>query len=195
MYRSTLPPSYLPKEHALDRLRGAIFETHLSDLCVGARSALNPKECSSDLLNTLAVFYSVDFYRNDFLEDDKRALIFNSIELKKIKGTIGALKKVFTSLGLAVGVEEWFEYQGEPFRFRLNLIARGKTITTELLEMLAEMVKEYKNVRSVLEEIRIASQAMGVLYTRLGSVVELTAEAKMVDGYTVQATQVEQIII
>jgi len=94
MYRSTLPPSYLPKEHALDTLRGAIFAAHLSVLPQKAKTALNPNACDAVLLDTLSVFYSVDYFSEALTQEQKRAYIFNSIFLKRIKGTYGSVKRV-----------------------------------------------------------------------------------------------------
>ena len=193
MYRSTLPPSYLPKEHALDSLRGAIFSRHLQEIPTVALASLNPTTCPSHLLDTLANFYSVDFYRNDFLEADKRALIFNSIELKKIKGTVGALKKVFDSLDIGVNVEEWFNYGGDPFRFKLDFALKDKEITPQLIDTLTRMVFAYKNVRSVMEEIVLAYVSQQSVFVASGSVGEVSCSTEQLEGYT-QNSILNQII-
>jgi len=195
MRRSTLPPSYLAKEHALDVLRGAIFEKHLSVMPRVALECLNPKECNAEMLDTLALFYSVDFYRNDFLEEDKRALIFSSIELKKIKGTVGALKKVFASLDIEIDVEEWFEYGGEPFRFKLDFALKSKEITPQLLDTLTRMVHEYKNVRSVMEEIVLAYTSRQSLFVATGAVGESSVGSEMLEGYTETLAGVQNISV
>jgi P2-related tail formation protein len=58
-------------------------------------------------------------------------------------------------------VKEWFEYGGEPHHFKLTISVNrtlqnsNVVLTRELEEKLLELVSEYKNVRSWLEEFRV----------------------------------------
>lgn len=90
--------------------------------------------------------------------DEKRALIKNSIKLHKYKGTKYALIKVLNSLNITGDIEEWFEYGGEPFHFKINICLQNYAYNESVFESLKKMIEEYKNVRSVLEEMSIESQ-------------------------------------
>jgi len=178
MYRSTLPSSYLPKEHALDKLRGALFAKRLHSLPDEALRALDPAVCSASFLDTLAVFYSVDFYRNDLLEADKRGLILHSIRLKRTKGTVGALKSLFASLRLDSTIDEWFRYGGAPFHFKVDIGVQNREITTAFATTLTAMIERYKNVRSVLEALQFTYVLDGVEYVASGMAIEAEINLK-----------------
>ena len=186
MHKSTLPPSYLPKEHALDRLRGAIYGTSLRELPTVATQVLNPKETPQRLLDTLAHFYSVDFYRRDFTQSEKREVIASSIELKRLKGTIGAVTKALSNLGLGVEIAEWYSYGGEPFRFKLDIDSGSREITQELSDLVYEMTQEYKNARSVIEEILLSYRVETKQNIKLGGVGEVRCSTEVLEGYVAE---------
>lgn len=89
---------------------------------------------------------------------EKRELIKNAIELHRYKGTKYALIKVLNSLNINGEIQEWFEYEGEPFHFKVNIFLQNFAYNQKVFESLKKMIEEYKNVRSVLEEISIESQ-------------------------------------
>lgn len=91
-------------------------------------------------------------------EQQQRQLIKNAIQLHKLKGTKAGLKRVFEILNLEGTIQEWFEYDGKPFHFKLEIVLKDKSYDSETFNNLTNMVEEYKNVRSVLEEINIDSQ-------------------------------------
>ena len=91
-------------------------------------------------------------------EAEKRELIKKAIELHRYKGTKYALVKVLSSLNINGEIQEWFEYEGEPYHFKLNIFLQNYAYNQKVFESLKKMIDEYKNVRSVLEEISIESQ-------------------------------------
>ena len=91
-------------------------------------------------------------------EAEKRELIKNAIELHRYKGTKYALIKVLNSLNINGEIEEWFEYGGDPYHFKIVIFLQNYTYNESVFESLKKMIDEYKNVRSVLEEINIESQ-------------------------------------
>jgi len=91
-------------------------------------------------------------------EAEKRELIKNAIELHRYKGTKYALIKVLNSLNINGEIEEWFEYDGDPYHFKINIFLQNYLYNESVFESLKKMIDEYKNVRSVLEEINIESQ-------------------------------------
>jgi len=91
-------------------------------------------------------------------DSDKRALIKKAIELHRYKGTKYALVKVLNSLNISGEIQEWFEYGGDPYHFKIDIFLQNYTYNEKVFESLKKMIDEYKNVRSVLEEISIESQ-------------------------------------
>lgn len=88
-------------------------------------------------------------------ELEKRNLIKNAIELHRYKGTKYALRKVLEILNLNGNIKEWFEYQGNPYRFMVSvdLKNRGFDFVTE--KQLLDLIEETKNVRSVMEKLEV----------------------------------------
>ena len=91
-------------------------------------------------------------------DSEKRALIKKAIELHRYKGTKYALIKVLNSLNINGEIQEWFEYNGEPYHFKISIFLQNCPYNEKVFDSLKKMIEEYKNVRSVLEEISIESQ-------------------------------------
>lgn len=84
---------------------------------------------------------------------EKIRLIESSIELHRKKGTASAIELVMDILNFKGEVSEWFEYGGEPFYFR---ITTDEPITDQTnLDLLVNLINEFKNTRSWLENITI----------------------------------------
>jgi len=93
--------------------------------------------------------------------EDKRRLIKSAIELHKYKGTKYALLKVLEALDLEAQVKEWFEYGGEPYKFKVYV---SSIPSEELWEKLIHLINEYKNERSWLDAIGIHSESRSTIY-------------------------------
>ena len=89
---------------------------------------------------------------------EQRQLIKESIKIHRIKGTKAAVKNVLKALNLEGKIQEWFEYSGEPYHFRIFVVLKDRAYDSGTFDLLKKMIDEYKNVRSVLEEINIESE-------------------------------------
>ena len=85
-------------------------------------------------------------------------MIKKAIELHRYKGTKYALINVLKSLNINGDIKEWFEYSGAPYHFKIDIFLQNYAYNEKVFENLKKMIEEYKNVRSVLEEISIESQ-------------------------------------
>ena len=108
-------------------------------------------ELDSDVLDHLAWQYHVDNYSAEFSEVIKRKMIRESIYLHKIKGTPEAVLLALKPFSENPELEEWWQYAGEPYFFKLvlhNLVDVGDDG-----EELLRTIYDAKNVRSWLELI------------------------------------------
>ncbi|WP_022850649.1 phage tail protein I [Limisalsivibrio acetivorans] len=80
--------------------------------------------------------------------EPKRRLIKEAIELHRHKGTPYAVRRVLEILGLEGRIEEWFDYDGEPYTFRVHIDVSDRPYTEELDAKLDELITALKNVRS-----------------------------------------------
>ncbi|HEI2547332.1 TPA: phage tail protein I [Escherichia coli] len=86
-------------------------------------------------------------------EREKRELIKQAIELHKYKGTIWAVRRVLEILSLPGTISEWFEYGGKAYFFKVDIELVDKGMDENLFNNLVELIHEYKNTRSKLEEL------------------------------------------
>lgn len=88
-------------------------------------------------------------------ESEQRELIKNAIKLHKYKGTKYALIQVLDVLGIEGRIFEWFDYDGDPYYFKIRLSSFSFSSDNKLLDNLIALINEYKNVRSHLENIEL----------------------------------------
>jgi len=109
---------------------------------------------------------------------DRRTLIKNSIELHRYKGTPYAIKKVLETFNLEGRLQEWWQYDGEPYHFLVDiLVTDGREINVvDVSTSLRNMILEYKNTRSQLDTITLtAVQPTGTINISAGSVCGIFA--------------------
>ena len=112
-------------------------------------------ELSEDILDLLAWQFHLDFYQPTELNiETKRQLIRESIADHRIRGTPAAVEKLLTTVFKNAQVKEWWEFDGEPFQFRIEQL--GRSLATE--QDYADFEKALdvaKNVRSHLESFTV----------------------------------------
>jgi len=130
---------------------------------------------NEELLDLLGRQFHIEGWELAKTVEEKRRLVKSAIELHRYKGTPYAIKKVLEALGLVGEVKEWFKYGGKPYRFKIDLSSVNQEITPELRDKLMELINEYKNERSWLEEIALSYLARGSVYWTAGNLGEQTA--------------------
>jgi len=85
-------------------------------------------------------------------EQDKRNLIKRAIELHRYKGTKWAVINALSAAGYEADLKEWFEYQGNPYRFKAYLLNKPIQSDKEY-QALKAVIDEYKNERSWLDSV------------------------------------------
>lgn len=105
-----------------------------------------------ELIDTLAWQFHVDTYDLGLSVAQKRQLVKNAIKDHKYKGTSWAVKSVVEVLLNYAKVEQWWEYQGKPYHFRVNS-SQGPLTDEEQVENLVNAINQAKNVRSWLDGI------------------------------------------
>jgi phage tail P2-like protein len=93
---------------------------------------------------------------------EKRNLIKNAIELHRYKGTPHAIKKVFQALNLEAELSEWFNYNGDPYKFKV--LVKSIIQDEDTYRRFIELINEYKNVRSWLDAIGFHREYSQTLY-------------------------------
>lgn len=88
-------------------------------------------------------------------DQEKRNLLKTAIVNHKFKGTPSGVKNALQSLGFVVNLQEWQDYGGRPYHFKLKLTSGSQVFSEDLGTKLNALVGEYKNVRSILENLEL----------------------------------------
>lgn len=107
------------------------------------------------ILDFLAYDQHIDFYDVTLPIEQKRELIKQSIPWHRKKGTPSAVEGLISTLFDRGRVEEWFDYGGEPYHFRI--ITTNRSITNERATEFIRALDSVKNKRSWLEAVIIES--------------------------------------
>lgn len=105
-------------------------------------------------------------------EQEKRNLIKSAIKMHRYKGTKYALQEVFKTLDIVGDIQEWFEYEGQPYYFKAILQIFNRAINIDTEKKLIALIDEYKNERSWLESIELHLASKSELYAYSACVTE-----------------------
>ncbi|MGG7049048.1 MULTISPECIES: phage tail protein [unclassified Campylobacter] len=116
-------------------------------------------------------------------DDEVKPLLSEPIKNYFLEGTFYSLNKALKAFYDDSKVLEWFDYDGKPYHFKLNLETSQKSLSKEALEKTDEIVNAYKNVRSVYDGASIIISSKANLST--GSYV---ASGESIDVYPFMLT-------
>ena len=106
-------------------------------------------ELDERTLDILARDFHVDWYDDTYPIEAKRAVIKSSIRIHKRLGTKFAVVMAIGDIFPKSEVQEWFEYGGKPYHFRLSIYGGS----SNNLKKLYPKIQYAKNLRSVMDDI------------------------------------------
>lgn len=105
------------------------------------------------VLDHLAYHLHVDEYDTSYPIDIKRRMIKQSIPVHKHKGTPYAVKTAIATVYESGQLEEWWDYGGTPYRFRVSGITDPLTGAADIRRLLT-LINSAKNKRSWLDYVQ-----------------------------------------
>lgn len=148
-----LPPNLLADKKINAAARA--LDDELQKITAATRNALllpRLDELPEEVIDLLAWQWHVDFYEPIGMDiETKRKLIKNSIAWHRIKGTPAAVERVVSAVFDTSHVQEWFEYGGKPYHFKV--ITEDVTTDPNVLARMRRAINAAKNTRSWLETI------------------------------------------
>lgn len=193
-----LPVNLLDDENINAAARA--LDEELQSISKATKSALilpRLDELPESVIDLLAWQWHVDFYEPSMSVETKRRLIRESIAWHRIKGTPAAVEKSVSAIFNGGNVTEWYEYGGEPYRFRMDGI-RSALGTLDALPEVVRAVNAAKNERSWLDGFGFLRELRSRIYT--GGAVSLamkyTVSAPSARGavYTVNAVRMGAVM-
>lgn len=107
------------------------------------------------VLDELGWQFNIPEYSSSLPIATKRALIQSAILTHKQRGTVAAVERVVTDIFGDGYVEEWFQYGGEPYHFRVH--TSNVSAGDQEAAYFESVVGSTQNVRSYLESVIVES--------------------------------------
>jgi phage tail P2-like protein len=137
-------------------------------------------ELDEATLDILAYDLHVDWYDYSYPVEVKRQTIKNSVKVHRKLGTKYAVETALGAVFPGARVEEWFEYGGAPYLFRVAADVPEEGVTAEQQRRAFKKVQFYKNLRSHLECIEFETESTGFVrvaaFSTAGEVMEIWPE-------------------
>lgn len=143
------------------------------------------ENASPALLDAMAAELDAPFYSADMTIEQKRSVVAAAFEYNSRIGTRSSVEALLTAAFGGGEVSEWFEYDGEPYHFKVTVPRReGVRIEHDTLNYFIANVEKFKNKRSKLEGVEINTESSATLYLGAATVIEMAAVMPSVDYAT-----------
>jgi len=110
------------------------------------------KIVNETLLDILAWQFHVDFYDPKMPIKTKRELVMSSLDWHFRKGTPSVVEDIVSTVFSKAIVQEWFEYDGLPYRFKIATVESMPDEETR--SNLIRAINSVKNTRSLFETLQ-----------------------------------------
>jgi phage tail P2-like protein len=121
-----------------------------------------PESCHVSVLAFLAWECGIDI--SGVSDVVARKMIRAAFDAMQYSGTAKALIGPVEALSENANVVEWFEYGGEPYNFKVEIDSSQSGLSSELITKLENTAQKQKNVRSILESIKISMLSQGDMH-------------------------------
>ena len=146
-------------------------------------------ELDEELLDILAYDFKVDWWDPNYCLGVKRQTLKDNWRIHRMLGTRAALKMALSVIYSGARIEEWWEYKGTPYCFRLYIDASEADIGDVQHRRILGKVNYWKNLRSHLEGIQYQKIVpSGQVYVGVGITTHLHV---VILNATQKQTQIE----
>ena len=161
-----MPPN-LAADHNVKMMAEAFDETlrgiikKIPNVAVIPNLVLN-KIADEVLIDLLAWQFHVDFYDPKLPIEIKRELVLKSLDWHYRKGTPSVVEEIVSAAFKQAEVEEWHEYGGLPYRFRVT--TDDPLLDQQVINEFIRAINSVKNTRSLLEAICVIKRGLADAY-------------------------------
>lgn len=174
-----LPPNLQDAESkALSAAFNAEFRPLVQYIQQKTQIYSNVSQLDESVCDMLALIFDIHAYDQTFDIETKRDLVQGAIIASLYKGTALAVQRVISAVHGGAKLDEWFDYGGDPFMFKIFVDTNRKGISINDYDKLMDNIDAYKSARSVLE----------------GITVNLKAQAQVVFGSAASAGDTAKIL-
>ncbi len=138
----------------------------------------NIDNLSEQWLDVLAYDLHVDWYDYDYPIEIKRNVLKDSVKIHQKLGTKYAIETALKNVYETAKVEEWFEYGGKPYWFRVRVGLGKNGLDEYTARKMKENMEFYKNLRSHCEKVIYHFEAERAI-VRVKSFIKMSAMIKV----------------
>lgn len=125
-----------------------------------ANFTVNIDNVSEKMIDYLACEYRTPYYDEALDLKTKRNLVKSTMLTYQKIGTTNIIKEYLNTLNEETDVAEWYDYDGQPYNFKIFLnISENREVDEKLLTDIKNKIEKIKNVRSSLEAIEILNSS------------------------------------
>lgn len=125
-----------------------------------ANFTVNIDNVSEKIIDYLACEYRTPYYDEALDLKTKRNLVKSTMLTYQKIGTTNIIKEYLNTLNEETDVAEWYDYDGQPYNFKIFLnISENREVDEKLLTDIKNKIEKIKNVRSALEAIEILNSS------------------------------------
>lgn len=140
-----------------------------------------------DLVDILASDFKVDWYGYNYDLEVKRGQLKDSFIVHRFLGTKNAMEKAMGDLYPGTQVEEWFDYDGDPFYFRILLDVTDQKVNISHDELL-RTINMFKPIRSHLQDDTVIYRSRAEIEIQVSTGYTIY-NVRLCGTYPVRATQ------
>lgn len=162
-------PNVLQKDESMMAIAKAVTEKLLetSNSINKVLIYANIDKLPDEILDILAYDMHVDWYDETYPIEVKREVIKSSVTVHKKMGTKYAVEKALRAVHTASCIEEWFEYGGNPYCFRIICDTTESKVQASYEEIL-NTVNIYKRLTAHLDSVTYQAHATMLITTETG---------------------------
>lgn len=139
------------------------------------------------LVDILADDFKVDWYGYNYDLDVKRDQVKDSFVVHRFLGTKSAMEKTMGDLYPGTQVEEWFDYEGDPYYFRILLDVTDQKVDISNDDLL-RTINMFKPIRSHLQDDAVIYRSRADIEISVSTGYEIYG-VRLCGTYPVTATQ------
>lgn len=139
---------------------------------------------SEEIIDLLAEEFRAQYYDGSMSLQKKREAVKKAMQWYKKAGTLSAVDELVEFMYGEHKVHEWFQYDGQPYTFRVEIMGLNVQITEKGLENFLSALQKVKNTRSLLEMLIFHRRIDQKVYS--GAAAASYSRQVIVDFYTEQ---------
>lgn len=140
-----------------------------------------------EIIDLLAEEFRAQYYDGSMSLQKKRESVKKAMQWYKKAGTLSAVDELVEFMYGDHKVHEWFQYDGQPYTFRVEIMGLNVQITEKGMENFLSALQKVKNTRSLLEMLIFHRRIDQQVYS--GAAAASYSRQVIVDFYTEQKTE------